>query len=150
MYNYAFEILIVDDSQEDVELITEVLRDKMPSLNLHVAENGSLALAFLERTGPFAQAPRPDIIFLDLNMPGYDGREILVRIKQNANFCSIPVIILTTSAAEQDIALSYQNHANCYIKKPADLAEFSDLMETLLEFWFSDVKLATDRHYSVS
>src|ERR1700692_2928818 len=112
------EVLLVEDSSGDVRLTREAFKDAKVHINLHVASDGTEAMAFLKREGKFASAPRPDLILLDLNLPKKDGREVLGEIKDHATLKIIPVVILTTSASEEDIMRSYHSHANCYITKP--------------------------------
>ena len=136
------EILLVEDSAGDVRLTKEALRDAKVQNNLHVACDGMEATAFLLRQGKHANAPRPDLILLDLNLPKKGGREVLEEIKLDANLKTIPVVILTTSSAEEDILRSYQLHANCYITKPVDLDQFLKVVRTIDNFWLTIVKLA--------
>jgi chemotaxis family two-component system response regulator Rcp1 len=135
------EILLVEDSPGDVRLTKEAFKDAKVHINLHVVPDGVEAMAFLERTGKHAHAPRPDLILLDLNLPRKDGREVLSEIKQNPSFKVIPVVILTTSASEMDIRQSYQFHANCYISKPVDLEGFLKVVRSIDNFWLSVVQL---------
>lgn len=137
------EILLVEDSPGDVRLTQEALRDAKVQNNLHIASDGIEATAFLWRQGKYANAPRPDLILLDLNLPKKGGREVLEEIKQDPSLKSIPVVILTTSAAEEDILRSYQLHANCYITKPVDLDQFLKVIKTIDNFWLAIVKLPT-------
>jgi two-component system, chemotaxis family, response regulator Rcp1 len=111
--------------------------------NLSFARDGIEALAFLRRQGKFGAAPRPDIIFLDLNMPRKDGREVLSEIKQDPDLRHIPVVVLTTSADEEDVLRSYHLHANCYVTKPVDLQQFMKVVSSIENFWFTVVKLPT-------
>lgn len=135
------EILLVEDSPGDIRLTREALRDAKVQNNLHVAIDGIEAMNFLGRDGPHSEAPRPDLILLDLNLPRMSGREVLEQIKLNAELKAIPVVILTTSAAEEDIIRSYQLHANCYITKPVDLEQFMKVVRTIDNFWLAIVKL---------
>lgn len=135
------EILLVEDSPGDVRLTREALRDAKVQNNLHVALDGIEAMKFLGRDGVHAEAPRPDLILLDLNLPRMSGREVLEQIKLDGSLKSIPVVILTTSAAEEDIIRSYQLHANCYITKPVDLEQFIKVVKTIDNFWLAIVKL---------
>ena len=137
------EILLVEDSPGDVRLTQEALRDAKVQNNLHIASDGIEATAFLWRQGKYANAPRPDLILLDLNLPKKGGREVLEEIKLDPSLKSIPVVILTTSAAEEDILRSYQLHANCYITKPVDLDQFLKVIKTIDNFWLAIVKLPT-------
>ncbi len=135
------EILLVEDSPGDVRLTKEALRDAKVRNNLHVALDGMEATSFLRREGKHANAPRPDLILLDLNLPKKGGRTVLEEIKLDPSLKSIPVVILTTSAAEEDILRSYQLHANCYITKPVDLDQFLKVVRTIDNFWLAIVKL---------
>ncbi len=135
------EILLVEDSPGDIRLTREALRDAKVQNNLHIAIDGIEAMLFLNRDGTHAEAPRPDLILLDLNLPRMSGREVLEQIKLDAELKSIPVVILTTSSAEEDIIRSYQLHANCYITKPVDLDQFMKVVKTIDNFWLAIVKL---------
>ena len=135
------EILLVEDNPGDVRLTIEALREGKVRNNLNVASDGVEALAFLRRTGSFASAPRPDLILLDLNLPKKDGREVLSEIKADRGLRSIPVVILTTSRAEQDVLRSYHLHANCYITKPVDLDQFITVVKSIEDFWLTIVTL---------
>jgi two-component system, chemotaxis family, response regulator Rcp1 len=137
----TFEILLVEDSPGDVRLTREALKDAKIHINLHVASDGIEAMGFLNREGEYADAPRPDLILLDLNLPKKDGRQVLAEIKDNAALMTIPIVILTTSASEEDILRSYQLHANCYISKPVDLEGFLKVIKSIDNFWLSIVKL---------
>ena len=135
------EILLVEDNPDDVALTEEALRVGKVWNNLSVAGDGVVALEFLRRTGEYADAPHPDLILLDLNLPKKDGREVLSEIKTDDALKHIPVVVLTTSQAEQDIVSSYELHANCYVTKPVDLDEFIKIVQSIEEFWFTIVKL---------
>lgn len=135
------EILLVEDNPGDVRLTQEVFKEGKIRNKLNVAWNGEEALAYLHREGRFAQAPRPDIILLDLNLPRKGGREVLAEIKADAKLKCIPVVILTTSQAEKDITESYNQHANCYIVKPVELDQFINVVRTIEGFWLQIVKL---------
>ncbi len=135
------EILLVEDNPGDVRLTQEAFREGKVSNNLNVATDGVEALAFLYREEPYTHAPRPDVILLDLNLPKKDGREVLAEIKKDENLRRIPVVILTTSQAEQDIIKTYNLHANCYITKPVDLERFITVVKSVESFWLSVVKL---------
>lgn len=135
------EILLVEDSPSDADLTIETLNDGKVLNNLHVVEDGVEALAFLLRQGQYTNAPRPDLILLDLNLPRKDGREVLLDIKSNPDLAAIPVVVLTTSAAEEDIVKSYQLHANCYVTKPVGLEEFISIIKLIESFWLAAVKL---------
>ncbi len=135
------EILMVEDNPVDVLVTREALKQGRIMNNLSVAEDGEEALDFLFRTGQFSAAPRPDLILLDLNLPKKDGREILTELKNNPDLRSIPVVILTTSQAEEDVLRSYDCGANCFIVKPVDLEQFTSTIRSIEDFWFSIVKL---------
>ncbi len=135
------EILLVEDNPGDVRLTQLALSNQELVHHLSVVSNGVEALAFLQREGKYRQAPRPDIILLDLNLPLMDGREVLNRIKSDGDLKRIPVVILTTSDDERDILNSYDLHANCYIKKPVDINRFLKIVQAIEEFWFSIVRL---------
>jgi two-component system, chemotaxis family, response regulator Rcp1 len=137
----AIDVLLVEDSAGDVRLTREAFRDAKVHINLHVASDGAEAMAFLRREGKHANAPRPDLVLLDLNLPKKDGREVLEEVKQSPTLKSIPIVILTTSASEADILRSYRLHANCYITKPVDLDGFLQVVKSIDSFWLSVVKL---------
>jgi CheY-like chemotaxis protein len=137
----AIEVLLVEDSPGDVRLTREAFKDAKVYINLHVASDGAEALAFLKREGEYAAAPRPDLILLDLNLPKKDGREVLAEIKESPTLKSIPVVILTTSASEEDILRSYLLHANCYITKPVGIDGFLKVVNSIDNFWLSVVQL---------
>ncbi|HEV7704687.1 MAG TPA: response regulator [Gemmatimonadaceae bacterium] len=135
------EILLVEDNAGDVRLAREGLRECKLLNNLSVADDGVKALAFLRKEGEYATAPRPDLIMLDLNLPRKDGREVLKEIKEDESLKSIPVVILTTSKAEEDIVKSYSLHANCYVTKPLAIDQFINVVQAIESFWFTIVKL---------
>ena len=135
------EILLVEDNPGDVRLTKEALKDARVINNLHVADDGIEALDFLNRQGKHLNAVRPDLILLDLNLPKKDGREVLGEIKADPDLRQIPVVILTTSKAEEDILKTYDLHANCYITKPVDLEKFIEVISAIEDFWLSIVKL---------
>src|ERR1700719_3742974 len=137
----AIEVLLVEDSPGDVRLTREAFKDAKVHINLHVASDGAEAMAFLTREGAHADAPRPDLILLDLNLPKKDGREVLAEIKESPALKSIPVVILTTSASEADILRSYRLRANSYITKPVDLEGFLSVVRSIDSFWLSVVQL---------
>jgi two-component system, chemotaxis family, response regulator Rcp1 len=137
-------VLLVEDSIGDIRLTREAFKDAKMRINLHVAADGTEAMAFLKREGRHADAPRPDLILLDLNLPKKDGREVLKEIKESPTLGIIPVVILTTSASEADILRTYQLHANCYITKPVDLDGFLSVVKSIDSFWLSIVKLPRD------
>jgi chemotaxis family two-component system response regulator Rcp1 len=135
------DILLVEDNAGDVRLTKEVLRDSKVRNNLIVANNGEEALACLRKQGKFSGTVRPDLILLDLNLPVKDGREVLAQIKDDPDLKRIPVVILTTSKAEEDILRTYNLHANCYVTKPVDLEQFINVVKSLEDFWLTIVKL---------
>lgn len=135
------EILIVDDDQGDIDLTLEVLEISKMKLNISVAKDGVECMNFLRKNGKYANAPTPDLIFLDLNMPRKDGRVTLQEIKSDAELKTIPVVILTTSNADVDIVGTYTSGANCYVKKPVGLEEFQQVLQAVENFWFTIVKL---------
>jgi len=135
------EILLVEDNAGDARLAREALREAKVRNNLTWLSDGEEALAFLRREGKYSHAPRPDLILLDLNLPRKDGREVLTEIKSDDNFKRIPVVILTTSQAEEDILKAYHLNANCYIPKPVDLDRFLTVVKTIEDFWLTIVKL---------
>lgn len=135
------DFLLVEDNPGDVRLTQEALKSHKVQNNLHVATDGEEALAFLRRQGKYANAPRPDIILLDLNLPRKDGREVLAEIKSDSNLKAIPVVIITSSEAEQDVVKSYSLNANCYITKPVNLDQFIKVVQSINDFWLTIVKL---------
>ncbi len=135
------QILLVEDSPGDVRLTMEALREGKICNNLFVVRDGVEALEFLRQQGEHAQAPRPDLILLDLNLPRMDGRELLAEIKGDAALQQIPVVILTTSKAEQDIMRAYSLHANAYVTKPVGLDQFAEVIDAIEDFWFTIVML---------
>jgi CheY-like chemotaxis protein len=137
----VIQILLVDDSSDDVLLTRRALKKGKVLNNLSVVDDGVEAINFLHRRGEYSDAPRPDIILLDLNMPKKDGREVLSEIKADDGLKQIPVVVLTTSEADIDILESYSLHANCYVTKPVDLDQFMHVIQTLEDFWFNVVKL---------
>ena len=135
------EILLVEDSPTDVLLAQEALEHAKVLNKLHVASDGVEAMEFLHQEGRFAETPRPDLILLDLNLPRKDGREVLAEIKADDALKRIPVVVLTTSKAEEDIFKAYGLHANCYVAKPVDFERFSDVVRAIETFWFTVVSL---------
>ena len=142
------EILLVEDSPGDVRLTREAFQTSKLPLQLHVAVDGMDAMAFLTNDGAYATAPRPDLILLDLNLLRMDGREVLARVKSDHNLKTIPVVVLTTSDDEADILKTYQLHANCYLKKPVQLAAFESMVESINDFWLTRVKLPSRERYA--
>jgi CheY-like chemotaxis protein len=135
------EVLLVEDNPGDVRLTSEGLREGKIKNHLSVVSNGVQAMAFLRRQGEYANAPRPDLILLDLNLPLKDGREVLADLKADEDLRRIPVVVLTTSSAEQDIVNSYNLAANAYVTKPLDFDAFVHVVKSIEEFWFSIVRL---------
>jgi two-component system, chemotaxis family, response regulator Rcp1 len=135
------EILLVEDSPADVLIAREALGEAKLLNTIHVAEDGVEAMDFLCKRGKFASAPRPDLILLDLNLPRKSGREVLEEIKADKSLKSIPVVVLTTSSAEEDILRSYDLHANCYVVKPVEFDSFVKAVQSIQHFWFSIVTL---------
>lgn len=136
-----FRILLVEDNLGDARLVVEALREGGFEAEFHHVENGVQALAFLRRLPPFTQAPRPDIILLDLNMPCMDGWDVLADIKVDPALLTIPVIVLTTSDAESDVVRAYQLHANCFLSKPVELDDFINAIGLVKAFWLSAARL---------
>lgn len=137
----AVELLLVEDNPGDVRLTREALKAGKVLNHLSVVHDGEQALAFLRRQGAFAEAPRPDVILLDLNLPRKDGREVLADIKADDALRRIPVVIVTTSDADRDILEAYDLNANCYITKPVDLQQFIEVVRHVSDFWLTIVKL---------
>jgi chemotaxis family two-component system response regulator Rcp1 len=135
------DILLVEDNAADVRLTEEVLTESKIQNNLMVVNDGAEALQCLRRQGKFQNSPRPGLILLDLNLPVKDGREVLAEIKSDPNLKRIPVVILTTSKAEEDILKTYNLHANCYITKPVDLEQFVTVVRYIEDFWLAIVRL---------
>jgi len=134
-------ILLVEDNEGDAELARVALQGSKMNNSLDVVDDGEKAMAYLRREGPYADAPRPDLILLDLNLPKKDGRQVLAEIKSDEALKRIPVVILTTSRAEEDVLKSYNLHANCYITKPIDLNQFLHVVRSIEDFWLSIVVL---------
>ncbi|HET9995067.1 MAG TPA: response regulator [Candidatus Acidoferrum sp.] len=139
------QVLLVEDSPGDVRLTQEAFRGANVSIKLHVACDGVEAMTFLRQEGAHVQAPRPDLILLDLNLPKMDGREVLAHIKEDDSLKTIPTVILTTSEAEEDVVKSYQLQANCYLSKPVQLDAFESLVKSINDFWLTKAKLPQQR-----
>jgi two-component system, chemotaxis family, response regulator Rcp1 len=137
----AIELLLVEDSEPDVRLTKEALREAKVKNRLWVVEDGVEALEFLQQKGQYADVPRPDLILLDLNLPRKDGRQVLKEIKNDESLKRIPVVILTTSKNEEDVLRAYDLHANCYITKPVDFNRFMDVVKSIENFWLTVVRL---------
>jgi CheY-like chemotaxis protein len=135
------EVLLVEDNLPDARLILDILQQGPVAKNVRVVDGGDAALAFLRRTGPYAESPRPDLVVLDLNLPGRDGRDVLREIKNDPSLCCIPVVILTTSSAPTDVRHAYDLHANAYIVKPLGLDAFTDVIRGVEAFWLAMAQL---------
>jgi two-component system, chemotaxis family, response regulator Rcp1 len=140
----SLNVLLVEDNPGEARLTFETFRDANKAVRLHVVSDGVEAMSFLKREGPHAEAPRPVLILLDLNLPKMDGREVLARVKGDATLKTIPIAILTTSDAESDIRRSYELQANCYLTKPVRLEEFENLVRSVNDFWLTKVKFLGD------
>jgi chemotaxis family two-component system response regulator Rcp1 len=141
MADTEIQILLVEDNPGDVRLTVEALRGAKVANELHVVGDGEAAIDYLRQRGDYSDAARPDLVLLDLNLPRLDGRGVLADIKSDPTLAMIPILVLTTSAAEEDIARSYELHANCYISKPVDFTEFLAAIQSLEGFWLKIVKL---------
>jgi CheY-like chemotaxis protein len=141
----SIEVLLVEDSPGDVRLTREAFREANSLIRLHVAYDGFEAMAFLRQEGGHVDAPRPDFILLDLNLPKMDGREVLAHIKKDESLKTIPTIILSISQSEKDIVKSYQAHANCYLSKPVELEEFESMVKSINDFWLTKAMLTQRR-----
>jgi CheY-like chemotaxis protein len=135
------EVLLVEDDPGDVLMTQEAFEEHKVRNNLAVVNDGTDAIAYLRREGQYGDAPRPDLVLLDLNLPRRDGREVLAEIKNDPNLCDIPVVVLTTSQADEDILRSYKLHANAYVTKPVDFERFIAVVRQIDEFFVSVVKL---------
>jgi two-component system, chemotaxis family, response regulator Rcp1 len=144
----SINILIVEDNPGDIRLITEVLKDNKIFCSVNTVNDGVDAMDYLNARGNFKMAVRPDIIILDLNLPKKDGREVLAEIKSDERLKYIPVVVMTISQSEEDIFKSYNLHANCYVTKPIDLNQFIKVINFIVEFWFSIVKLPSGMNRS--
>ena len=140
----AVEILLVEDNPGDIRLIREAFKEGPIEKHIHVAEDGVQAMRYLNKEGEFSQSMRPDLILLDLNLPKMDGRDVLKIIKYNDRLKRIPIVVLTTSDAKEDILDTYDNHANCYIIKPIDLHELIRIVQLIEDFWFTAVTLTSE------
>lgn len=138
------EILLVDDNPGDVRLTAEALKDGEVENRLHTAKDGMEAIAFLRRKGRYTDAPRPDLILLDLNMPRMNGRQVLAEIKEDSGLRHIPVVVLTGSREMDDIVNTYDLHANCYVTKPIDFEQFTMMVKSITDFWLTIVKLPSE------
>lgn len=138
------EILLVEDNPGDVRLTIEAFKEGKVCNKLNIVEDGAEAMAYLHHEGKYSDALRPDLILLDLNLPKKDGREVLAEIKNDLNLKKIPVVILTTSQAEQDVLKSYELNANCYVSKPVEFNQFLNVIKSIEDFWLSVVKLPSN------
>jgi CheY-like chemotaxis protein len=138
------EILLVEDNPADVRLVREALKESKILNNLSVVEDGVEAMDFLRKKGKYASSPRPNLVLLDLNLPRKNGREVLAEVKSDEKLKRIPVVIMTVSDDEKDIMLTYNSHANCYIKKPLNFDQFNKMVHTIENFWFTIVCLPQD------
>jgi two-component system, chemotaxis family, response regulator Rcp1 len=141
MCGEAIDILLVDDNEGDARLAREAMKDSKVKNKMYHVLDGAEAMEFLRRQGKYTDAPRPDLILLDLNLPKLDGREVLAQIKNDEELKRIPVVILTVSSAEEDILKTYHLHANCYITKPLDLSQFMKVVRSIEDFWLTIVRL---------
>ena len=137
----SIDILLVEDNAGDVFLIEHAMRDCSANCNLYLVEDGEAAMKFLQQAGEYATSPRPQLIFLDLNLPRKDGREVLEEIKADPNLMNIPVIVITESTADKDILRSYQGFANCYVTKPLQLNQYNRTIQAITNFWLCYVQL---------
>jgi chemotaxis family two-component system response regulator Rcp1 len=145
MPNFSpIEILLIEDSNTDILMTQEALYEAGLPNHLNIVEDGVKALDFLRQNGPYAQAPRPDLILLDLNLPRKNGHELLAEIKNDPHLQQIPVVVLTTSSAEEDIMKAYDLHANCYVVKPLDFTSFVEVIRSIRHFWFTVVTLPSE------
>ena len=135
------QILLVEDSEEDVFLAQEALRDAKVASELHVVRDGEAAMAFVRREGEFADAPRPHLVLLDLNLPRKDGREVLSEIKTDPDLRQLPVVVLTTSSSDRDILRAYDEHVNAYVRKPVNFEQLVQIVHAIDDFWFGVVTL---------
>jgi len=135
------QVLLVEDNADDVELTLEALKDSKIRMNVHVVSDGLAAMKFLHCEEEYADKPRPDLVLLDLNLPLKDGREVLKEIREDPELTDLPVVVLTTSQSEEDICRIYKMHANCYISKPVDFIQFSEIVKQIEGFWLQLVKL---------
>jgi CheY-like chemotaxis protein len=140
------DILLVEDSPADIRLTSEALKEARVLNALHVVPDGVEALAFLRKQGRYAAAPDPDLILLDLNLPKKDGREVLAEIEEDEALKRIPVVVVTTSGAEEDVVRSYSLHANAYVTKPVDLKQFLEVIRRIEKFWLAVVTLPPAKH----
>ncbi|MBI2817448.1 MAG: response regulator [Acidobacteria bacterium] len=136
-----FQILLAEDNPGDVRLTKEAFKRMQAPVHVNVASNGEEALAYLRRAVPYSDVARPDLILLDLNMPRKDGRAVLAEIKKDPDLDSIPVIVLTSSQAEEDVVSSYKLHANCFISKPIEMQDYDEVIRSIEQFWIQTATL---------
>ena len=141
MMSRKLEVLLIEDDPEDVDLTQEALERSKVMIKLNVVNDGEEALAYLRREGQYQECPKPALVWLDLNLPGMSGQEILSAIRRDPSIKHIPIVVLTTSDADEDILKSYQLGANCYVQKPIGIREFQEMLNDLEKFWFAVVKL---------
>ena len=139
------QVLLVEDNDDDVELTLEALKDSRVRMEIHVVSDGEAAMDFLRGNGEYAGKPRPDLVLLDLNLPIMDGREVLEEIRNDPDLTDLPVVVLTTSSADEDICRAYKLHANCFITKPVDFVQFVEIIKKIEGFWLQLVKLPKRR-----
>jgi len=143
-YSRPVEVLLVDDSQADIRLTKEAFKEWQVANHISVVTDGAAAIEFLHREGEFKDAPRPDVVLLDLNLPRKNGPEVLEEIKNDPDLRRIPVMVMSTSNLDQDLHRAYDLHANCYIAKPGDLERYMDVVRSIEQFWFNIVSLPPD------
>lgn len=134
-------VLMAEDNPDDIELTRAAFEESKFHVNLHVVRDGVEAMAFLRREGVYSDAPRPDLLLLDINMPRMDGRQVLEAIREDPGLATLPVVMLTTSSSEEDIAFAYYKKANCYVTKPVDFTQFTKVVNSIQDFWFTLVKM---------
>ncbi|QTA80601.1 Two component system response regulator [Desulfonema limicola] len=139
------QMLLVEDNEDDVELTLTALEESRIRMDIHVVSDGSAAMRFLRNQGEYHDKPRPDLILLDLNLPVMDGREVLKDIREDPDLTDIPVVVLTTSQSEEDVLRMYKLHANCYITKPVDFRQFTQVVKQIEGFWLQLVKLPSKK-----
>ncbi|MFO7750903.1 MAG: response regulator [Desulfobacteraceae bacterium] len=139
------QVLLVEDNEDDVELTLEALKNSRLRMNVHVVPDGVEAMKFLRFQGEYEGEPRPDMVLLDLNLPKMDGREVLKEIREDYDLTDLPVVVLTTSQDEEDICKAYKMHANCFISKPVDFIQFTEIIKQIEGFWLQLVKLPRRR-----
>jgi two-component system, chemotaxis family, response regulator Rcp1 len=144
--NRACELLLVEDNPADARLTRDALREAHPQLRVHLVQDGAAALRFLRREPPYSEAPRPDLVLLDLNLPGKDGRDVLQEVRQAPALAMIPIVVLTTSMSQADVDMAYRLGANCYLTKPVGLEEYFALVRLTEKFWLRTARLPDEYH----